>query len=78
MPKLYTPGSWQAGCRRNRSRDLFINGRLIYPNRSGIPTEIIRLLIAMVPQQRQSGTVREERATYGADIDRFLNDVPMP
>ncbi len=53
-------------------------GQSITQHRSGFLTEIIRLLITMVPQQRQSGTIREERAVYDADSDRFLNNVPLP
>ncbi len=56
----------------------YVLGDCVLQHRSGLLTEIIRLLITMVPQQRQSGTIREEHASYGADIDRFLNDVPMP
>jgi hypothetical protein len=47
-------------------------------HRSGLLTEIIRLLITMVPQQRQSGTIREKRTEYGTEPDFFLNNVPMP
>ena len=53
-------------------------GESVTQHRSGFLTEIIRLLITMVPQQRQSGTIREERAVYDADIDRFLKNVPLP
>ena len=56
----------------------FVLGDSVTQHRSGLLTEIIRLLITMVPQQRQSGTIREEHASYAADIDRILNDVPMP
>jgi four helix bundle protein len=65
------------------SRDWYYKARHVLgdsvaQHRSGFLTEIIRLLITMVPQQRQSGTIREEHTSYAADIDRFLNNVPMP
>jgi four helix bundle protein len=47
-------------------------------HRSSFLTEIIRLLITMVPQQRQSGTIREEPPDYDADPDFLLNNTPMP
>jgi four helix bundle protein len=53
-------------------------GESVMQHRSGLLTEIIRLLITMVPQQRQSGTIREKRTEYGTEPDFFLNNVPMP
>jgi hypothetical protein len=32
----------------------------------------------MVPQQRRSGTIREERVEYTIDADRFLSNAPLP
>jgi four helix bundle protein len=53
-------------------------GERVAQHRSSFLTEIIRLLITMIPQQRQSGTIREERVGYKIDSDPLLNDVPMP
>jgi four helix bundle protein len=47
-------------------------------HRSGFLTEIIRLLITMVPQQRQSRSIREEGVNYEAGTGPFLNSIPMP
>lgn len=55
-----------------------ILGESVAQHRSGFLTEIIRLLITMVPQQRQSGTIREERVNYNTDSGPLLNDVPIP
>ncbi len=65
------------------SRDWYYKGRYVLgetvtQHRSGFLTEIIRLLITMVPQQRRSGSIRETHETYEAGIDRFLNDIPLP
>jgi four helix bundle protein len=53
-------------------------GENVAQHRSGLLTEIIRLLITMVPQQRRSGTIREERVEYTIDADRFLSNAPLP
>jgi four helix bundle protein len=55
-----------------------ILGESVTQHRSGLLTEVIRLLITMVPQQRQSGTIRDERASYDIDSSPLLNEVPMP
>ncbi len=65
------------------SRDWYYKGRYVLSenvaqHRSGFLTEIIRLLITMIPQQRQSGSIREIREAYEAGIDRFLNTIPLP
>ena len=65
------------------SRDWYYKARHVLgdsvaQHRSGFLTEIIRLLITMVPQQRQSGTIREARVAYDVDLDRFLCNIPMP
>jgi len=56
----------------------YVLGESVTQHRSGFLTEITRLLITMVPQQRQSGTIREERVSYDADIDHLLNNIPVP
>ncbi len=56
----------------------YVLGESVTQHRSGLLTEGIRLLITMVPQQRQSGTIREERVDYNTDSDPLLSDVPMP
>ena len=53
-------------------------GESVTQHRSGFLTEIIRLLITMVPQERQSGTIREERIVYDTDTDFLLNNIPLP
>ena len=53
-------------------------GESVALHRSGFLTEIIRLLITMVPRQRQNGTIREERADYDIDPDLLLSNVPLP
>lgn len=53
-------------------------GESVTQHRSGFLTEIIRLLITMVPQQRLSGSIREAREAYETSFDRFLNNIPMP
>lgn len=53
-------------------------GESVALHRSGVLTEIIRLLITMVPQQRLSGSIRESREAYEAGFDRFLSNIPMP
>ena len=55
-----------------------ILGESVAQHRSGFSTEIIRLLITMVPQQRQGGTIREERADYDIDPNLLLGNVPLP
>jgi four helix bundle protein len=55
-----------------------ILGESVTQHRSGLLTEVIRLLITMVPQQRQGGTIREEHFEYDIDPAFLLNDVPMP
>lgn len=41
-------------------------------------TDIIQLLITMVPQQRQSGTIRESRDTYDRESVRLIDNIPLP
>lgn len=58
-----------------KSRHVF--GESVAQHRSGLLTEVIRLLITMVPQQRQGGTIREERPEYDTNPAFLLNNVPM-
>jgi four helix bundle protein len=65
------------------SRDWYFKGRHILVNevfqhRSKFLTEIIRLLLTMVPQQR-GRTLREEQAEYIAEnnIERLLQNIPF-
>jgi four helix bundle protein len=74
-------------------RDWYFKSRFILENdvflhRSEILTTIMRLLLTMIPRQRQS-TIREEYALYGVkprfseeivweDIQPLLQHVPMP
>ena len=65
------------------SRDWYYKGRHILGNdvfqhRSKFLTEIIRLLLTMVPQQR-GRTLREEQAEYLADnnIESLLQNIPF-
>ena len=55
-----------------------ILGDTVAQHRSGYLTELIRLLITMIAQQRQSGTIREAREAYETGFDRFLSNIPMP
>jgi four helix bundle protein len=65
------------------SRDWYYKGHhvlseVVVQHRLGYLTEVIRLLITMIPQQRQSGTIRDERVPYEIDSERFLNNIPLP
>ncbi len=55
----------------------YVLGESITPHRTALLTEIIRLLITMISQQRRDGTIREERAAYAIDSSELLNNVPM-
>ncbi len=64
------------------SRDWYYKGRHILSepvlqHRLGYLTEVVRLLITMIPQQRQSGTIRDERVAYETDFERFLSAIPL-
>ena len=65
------------------SRDWYFKGRHILGNevfthRSKFITEIVRLLLTMIPQQR-GRTLREEQEKYvaGIDIEKLLKNVPF-
>lgn len=63
------------------SRDWYYKGRhvlgeTVMQHRLGLVTQIIRLLLAMVPQQRASG-VKEEIKPYGIP-NQLLIEIPLP
>jgi four helix bundle protein len=65
------------------SRDWYYKGRHVlghevFQHRSKFLTEIIRLLLTMVPQQR-GRTLREEQGEYiaGIDIESLLQNIPF-
>jgi len=65
------------------SRDWYYKSRHILGDeianhRLNFITQIIRLLITMVPQQRIQGTIREANLTYEIPLDHLLNNVPLP
>jgi four helix bundle protein len=65
------------------SRDWYYKGRhilneTVVQHRLGYLTEVVRLLITMIPQQRNNGTIRDERVPYEVNIDRFLINIPRP
>ena len=68
------------------SRDWYYKGRhvlgeTVVQHRLRLLTEVIRLLLTMIPQQRRPA-VREEPAPYLAQPDNglegILNDIPLP
>lgn len=56
----------------------YVLGEVVLAHRLGFLTEITRLLITMIPQQREHGTIRETPVDYEVDIDHLLNNVPLP
>ena len=65
------------------SRDWYYKARHILGDevvnhRLNFMTQIIRLLITMVPQQRAQGTIREASPVYEIDLDYLLSNVPLP
>ena len=65
------------------SRDWYYKSRHILGDdiahhRLNLVTQIIRLLITMVPQQRNHGTIRDSDPTYVVNLDYLLNDIPLP
>ncbi len=65
------------------SRDWYYKSRHVMGDdvanhRMNLMTQIIRLLITMVPQQRSHGTIREPHLTYEIGLDDLLNNVPVP
>ncbi len=65
------------------SRDWYYKGRFVLrdkvvEHRLRFMTEIIRLLLTIIPQQR-GGEIRESSSRYEtADVEQLLNDVPLP
>ena len=55
-----------------------ILGDDIANHRMNFMTQMIRLLITMVPQQRSHGTIREDGPVYEVSLDYLLNNVPLP
>jgi hypothetical protein len=67
----------------SESRDWYykarhILGEEVAGHRINFVTQIIRLLITMVPQQRSYGTIRESGPEYAVDLGYLLNHVPLP
>ncbi len=65
------------------SRDWYYKSRhvlseAVVKHRLAFLTEIVRLLITMVPQQRRDGTIRETHESYEVNISSLLADVPLP
>ena len=56
----------------------YVLGDIVFAHRLGLITEIIRLLITMIPQQREHGTIRETPVDYKVDVDYLLKDAPLP
>jgi len=50
----------------------------VVKHRIKLTTQIIRLLLTMVPQQRVSKGIREEQPSYGTDSLENLLNAPMP
>lgn len=50
----------------------------VVDHRIGLATQIIRLLLTMVPQQRTSKGIREEQASYEIDSPKSPFTAPMP
>jgi four helix bundle protein len=68
----------------------YVLGEAVFQHRVELLTKIIRLLLTMIPQQRQS-TIREGASLYGVDLENdrsvtinweeiepLLHDVPLP
>ena len=55
-----------------------ILGEAVAQHRLAFLTEIVRLLITMIPQQRQDGSIREAHELYEVDFALLSVDVPLP
>lgn len=58
----------------------FVIGKDVVAHRLDFMTQIIRLLLTIIPQQR-GGEIREPSSRYetaDVDVDQLLNDVPLP
>ena len=65
------------------SRDWYYKSRHILGDdvtnhRLNFMTQIVRLLITMVPQQRIHGTIREDSISYKIGLDYLSNVIPLP
>ncbi|HEY4722427.1 MAG TPA: four helix bundle protein, partial [Anaerolineae bacterium] len=65
------------------SRDWYYKARYVLSqevsnHRMNLVTQIIRLLITTIPQQRMHGTIREPESEYIVSLDSLLSRVPMP
>lgn len=65
------------------SRDWYYKSRHVLGDevarhRMSFMTQIIRLLITMVPQQRLHGTIREDGPSYEVSFEYLLTNVPLP
>jgi hypothetical protein len=79
---LWKMEAYRLGSARE-SRDWYyktrhILGDEVANHRLNFMTQIIRLLIMMVPQQRTQGTIRDVSPAYEIDLDYLLNNVPLP
>ncbi len=65
------------------SRDWYYKSRHVLgdevaTHRLNFMTQIIRLLITMVPQQRSHGTIREDDPSYDISLDYLVGNIPLP
>ncbi len=65
------------------SRDWYYKGRhilgeAVVNHRLEFLTQIVRMLITTVPQQRERGSIRESGPTYETSFDTLLSNVPLP
>ena len=68
-----------------KSRDWYYKGRFVLrdevvQHRLSFMTEIVRLLLTIIPQQR-GGEIREPSSRYGASdtqLEDLLKEVPLP
>ncbi len=65
------------------SRDRYYKSRYVLGDevanhRLNFMTQIVRLLITMVPQQRSHGTIREDGPSYEISLSYLLGNIPLP
>lgn len=65
------------------SRDWYYKGRhilgeAVVQHRLNLIKQIIRLLLTMIPNQRQQTNLREEKEAYQTDLDGWADEVPLP
>ena len=56
----------------------YLLGEDVTNHRLNFMTQLVRLLVTMVPQQRTRGTIREDSSSYETDLDYLLNNIPLP